>query len=93
MVFAVQYSSMKEVKLSHVMTVIEDLSYPITREAVEEECADVNLLLADGVIEFADVVAASNEPVFESEDDLISEVMGLLPRYAVGEPYQSEGEG
>ena len=84
---------MPDVKLSHLVTVVEDLDYPITREAVEEECGDVTLLLADGKVELADVVADSSETVFDSMRDLVSEIMSHMPRHAVGEPYQSEGEG
>lgn len=84
---------MPEVKLSHLITALEGLDYPITREAVTEERADLTVLLADGEVELADVLADSDETVFESMDDLVSEVMGHMPRHAVGEPYQSEGEG
>jgi hypothetical protein len=53
----------------------------------------VTLLLADGTENLGDLIAGSDGETFESPDDLNNEVMNLLPRHAVGEPYQSEGEG
>lgn len=93
MVLADLWLPMTDVKLSHLVPLLDDLEYPLTREAVLEECEDVTLLLADGEVDLDDVVAESSDTVFDSADDLVSEVMSLLPRHAVGEPYQSEGEG
>nr|WP_193570763.1 hypothetical protein [Halorubellus sp. JP-L1] len=72
---------------------LEALDYPVTPAEAAAACSDVTLELADGEEPFADVVTGSSADAFESPDELASEVMSLLPREAVGEPYQSEGEG
>lgn len=53
----------------------------------------MTLLLADGETNLGDVIARSNSDSFASMDELQSEIYATLPREAVGEPYQSEGEG
>lgn len=83
----------REVKLSRLEAVLDDLDYPCSRETAAEECGDVTLLLADGTENLGELVAGSSDETFDSADDLATEVMNLLPRHAVGEPYQSEGEG
>jgi hypothetical protein len=83
----------REVHLDKLDTLLAELEYPIDREAARTACDDVTLVLADGTAEFADVLAASGERTFTSVDELRSEVLSLLPRNAVGEPFQSEGEG
>jgi len=55
--------------------------------------ADVSLLLADGSVAFESVLELAESDRFESADDLTLTVMNALPRHAVGEPSQSEGEG
>lgn len=84
---------MSEVKLSRVETVLDDLEYPITRERAATELEDVTLLLADGERNLGSLVEQSGSDEFESVDDLESDLNNVLPREAVGEPYQSEGEG
>lgn len=81
------------VKLNELEESIAELAYPVSRTAVVERCGDVTLELADGTENLGDVVAGSNQDTFGSVDELGSEVRNLLPRHAVGEPYQSEGEG
>jgi hypothetical protein len=53
----------------------------------------MTLRLADGEENLGDVLTGSNAKRFDSADELESELMSLLPRNAVGEPSQSEGEG
>ena len=83
----------RHVKLNELDAMLDSLDYPVTPAAAAAACSDVTLQLADGEEPLADVVASSTEDAFESPDELASEVMSLLPREAVGEPYQSEGEG
>lgn len=83
----------RDVKLSRLDTAIDDLDYPISPAEVERECSDVRLLLADGTENLGDLIGDSDADSFASPDELASEVMNLLPQHAVGEPYQSEGEG
>ena len=84
---------MSEVKLSRVESVLEELEYPITNEEAAAELQDVTLLLADGERNLGALIEQSDSDRFESMDDLESELNNVLPREAVGEPYQSEGEG
>lgn len=83
----------REIKLNHLDEVIGEFEYPCPREAVVEETRDVTLVLADGSENMGELLAGSSADRFESADELSTEVMNLLPRHAVGEPYQSEGEG
>lgn len=83
----------RTVKLSRVQTVLDDLTYPIAREEAVRQLSAVTVRLADGEENLGDLIEGSNDPTFESRDDLENEIYGLLPREAVGEPYQSEGEG
>lgn len=84
---------MSDVNLSHVETVLEDLEYPATNDEAAREFSDVTLLLADGERNLGTLVEQSDRDRFESVDDLKSALHNVLPREAVGEPYQSEGEG
>lgn len=83
----------REVKLNHLDSVLADLDYPIARREVAETCDDVTLVLAKGTANLGVLVAGSSDEEFDSADDLANEVLNLLPRDAVGEPFQSEGEG
>lgn len=83
----------RTVELNELDATLDSLDYPLTPAEVQAACSDVTLQLADGQTSLADVVAASSADSFASPDELASEVRSLLPREAVGEPYQSEGEG
>ncbi|WP_226040491.1 hypothetical protein [Natrinema sp. DC36] len=84
---------MSDVKLSRIESVLEDLEYPVTNDRAAAELEDVTLLLADGERNLGALIERSDSDRFESMDDLESELNNVLPREAVGEPYQSEGEG
>lgn len=88
-----QLAMEQELKLNQLEDALTALDYPIDHAAAVEASQGVTLLLADGTESLAAVVADSNADQFDSVDDLTSEVMSNLPRNAVGEPYQSEGEG
>lgn len=81
-----------ELELNELQGAFAGLSYPLTPDEAVAACEDVTLRLADGTTPLAAVVADSTADSFDSAEDLESEVMGLLPREAVGEPYQSEGD-
>ncbi|MEM4781892.1 MAG: hypothetical protein QXG03_10075 [Halalkalicoccus sp.] len=83
----------REVKLSRVDGVLEELSYPVPRDDAAVELQDVTVLLADGEANLGELVSETGSDSYQSVDDLQSEVHNVLPREAVGEPYQSEGEG
>jgi len=81
-----------ELKLNELHEALADLDYPLDRAAAVDAAEGTTLLLADGTASLSGVIADSGEDRFESADDLESEVMSGLPRNAVGEPYQSEGD-
>lgn len=81
-----------EVKLNRIDTVLATLDYPLTPADVAAECDQVTVRLADGDVELGDIIEQSHSDEFTSVDDLRSEIMTLLPRRAVGEPFQSEGD-
>lgn len=84
---------MPDVKLNRLEAVLDDFTYPLSREALIEECDDIVLVLAEGHEALVDILESSSEDSFASPDEVLNEVLSLLPRHAVGEPYQSEGEG
>ncbi|WP_254522300.1 DUF5789 family protein [Natrinema caseinilyticum] len=83
----------REVKLSHLETVLSELDYPISHDEAVSQTDDVTLVLAEGTENLGDIISGASDDRFVSADDLETEVMNLLPRHSVGEPYQSEGEG
>lgn len=84
---------MDSVTLNELTDVLEDLSYPVSKRTVEEELGDTRLQLADGETTIDETLELVGTNRFDSENELESELFGALPREAVGEPYQSEGEG
>lgn len=83
----------RQVKLNRLEPVLEELVYPVDRSRAAEAFDDVRLQLADGQANLGETIAESSADTFESVDDIAAEVRSRLPRSAVGEPYQSEGEG
>ncbi|KYH27661.1 hypothetical protein HAPAU_03290 [Halalkalicoccus paucihalophilus] len=83
----------REVKLSRVDDELEELSYPISRDDAAVEFEEVTVLLADGEANLGELVSETGSDSYRSVDDLKTEIHNSLPREAVGEPYQSEGEG
>ena len=83
----------RTVKLSRVDGTLRELTYPISREEATDQLGDVTVRLADGEANLGELIADSSDERFDSADDLENEVYNLLPREAVGEPGQSEGEG
>ena len=82
-----------EVKLEQLYSFLDGIDYPCSTVEAAEQVDDVTLVLADGTVEFEAILDQSTSETFASADELGNEVMSLLPREAVGEPYQSEGEG
>lgn len=83
---------MTEIKLSDLNSLLGELSYPATKEEVVNEIGGVRLLLADGDVGLGEVAGELGSDRFESRDDLENEIYSYLPREAVGEPGQSEGD-
>lgn len=82
-----------EVKLNEVSEVLESVQYPVTKEELESEIADVTVRYADGQESLATVLGRVNQSQFDSAEDLEAEIMSNVSIGAVGEPGQSEGEG
>jgi hypothetical protein len=82
----------REVKFSHVGESLEELDYPVERASAAAEFSNVTLLLADGEENLGELIAEIDSETFESVDDLETGLHNVLPREAVGEPYQSEGD-
>lgn len=82
----------RDVEFSRIDRTLQGLEYPIARESAVSQLADVRLILADGEANLGDLIAAAANDQFESPDDVISALHNTLPRAAVGEPYQSEGD-
>jgi hypothetical protein len=83
----------REIQLNETVALFEELSYPVARSTVTEEFAAVTVRLADGEVNLGDLLSESSSETFDSADDLEIALHNALPREAVGEPYQSEGEG
>ncbi|MFP9193698.1 hypothetical protein [Natronosalvus vescus] len=84
---------MDEVKLSRVEQILEELPYPVSRAEAASAFDDVTLLLADGETNLGDAIADTHSDEYDSADALEDSLYNVLPREAIGEPYQSEGEG
>lgn len=82
----------RELRLKQLEQALEELDYPVDPETVVRDHGDVTLVLADGETTLGAVVNDAHVDRFESAEDLTSEVFSLLPRRAVGEPFQSEGD-
>lgn len=82
-----------ELKLTDLPGHAETFDYPLDRAEAATACSDVTLLLADGEANLGDMVADGDRDRFSSPDDFLTAVQNALPRGAVGEPFQSEGEG
>lgn len=82
----------REVEFSRIEIILDELKYPIERGSAAGQLADVTLILADGETNLGELIAASATDNFESPDDVISALHNTLPRAAVGEPFQSDGD-
>lgn len=80
------------VRLNQVDTVLRLLEYPIDVETAANDCGDVIVELAEGSVNLGETLSQSASREFLSARDLEEELFGLLPRHAVGEPYQSDGD-
>lgn len=81
-----------EVELSDIEGTLGRLNYPIDRASAASELSDVTLLLADGEVNLGELVGGAAIDEFDSVDDIIASIHNTLPRNAVGEPYQSDGD-
>lgn len=80
------------VRLNRVNTVLSNLEYPISPATAARECEGIVIELAEGTVSLNETIGGSRADRFISAEDLELELMSLLPRSAVGEPFQSEGD-
>lgn len=83
---------MDRVKLSRVESRLEELQYPITRAEAADRFADTTLTYADGEENLGDLLLECPSESFADMDELLSDLYGVLPTEALGEPGQSEGD-
>lgn len=84
---------MDTIELNELSERLTTLSYPVSKQTVEQELGETTLQLADGETTIGETLEVVGTDRFDSENELESELYSALPRSAVGEPYQSEGEG
>lgn len=80
-------------KLNEIEVAFETLAFPVTSEDAAREFDDTTLMLADGERNLGSLLRRTQPDRFETAGELESELHNVLPREAVGEPFQSEGEG
>lgn len=83
----------RKVQLKDTKSVFEEVSYPIVRTEAAQQFDVVTLDLADGTENLGSLIADSPHERFDSVAALEAELHNVLPRNAVCEPFQSEGEG
>jgi len=82
-----------EIQLAELREYLEQFDYPLDRDELAAACEGVTVELAEGEANLGRVLAGASTGRFQSGDDAYTAVQNDLPREAVGEPYQSEGEG
>jgi hypothetical protein len=82
-----------KIKTAEIGEHLDGLDYPLERAAAADRCSDVTVQLAEGEENLGDLVAGATRDSYDSSEELLVDVQNQLPRNAVGEPFQSEGEG
>ncbi|MFC6973688.1 hypothetical protein ACFQL1_01750 [Halomicroarcula sp. GCM10025709] len=80
------------IKLTEITAVLSTFDYPTTPEEVAADHGDIVVELADGSVTLGETIQDADTDSFTNAEDLELTVRSLLPRNAVGEPYQSEGD-
>ncbi|WP_135364368.1 DUF5789 family protein [Halosimplex halophilum] len=80
-------------ELAELQEYLEQFDYPVASDELATACEGVTIELAEGERDLGGLLAHASADRFESADDAYTAVQNDLPREAVGEPYQSEGEG
>jgi hypothetical protein len=83
----------REIKLNHLDSVLTELSYPVSREVAAETFEGATVTYADGEGNLGELISRTPADQYESFEELRDEINNTVPREAVGESYQSEGEG
>jgi hypothetical protein len=82
-----------DLELAALGEYLERFDYPADRDELAAACEGVEIELAGGERNLGELLGDASPDRFESADDAYTAVQNDLPREAVGEPYQSEGEG
>ena len=82
----------REVPLREIGDVLSQIEYPTDQSTVIDELGDTTVRLADGRVNLGDVIDRTGSEQFDRPGDLRAAIHAALPRRAVGEPYQSEGD-
>lgn len=82
----------RNIEFRHIEEALSPLQYPITRADAIMALSDVTLVLSDGEADLSELVAATDREEFDSLEDIRSALHNTLPREAVGEPFQSDGD-
>ena len=82
----------RKIEFGDVSTLLGEITYPLERTAAAEEFADVTLVLADGEADLGNLISETANETFDSAADLETALHNVLPRRAVGKPYQSDGD-
>lgn len=80
------------VKIARVKPVLEEIEYPVKRDAAAKAFDDITLMLADGEANLGSLIGKARRETFNSADDLSTELNNVMPIEAVGEPGQSDGD-
>ena len=79
--------------LNELETKLATYTYPLDRSVLLEDAGELTIELADGETTLAGALENVSDEQFDSAAELQATIYSGLPRRAVGEPYQSEGEG
>ncbi|WP_324759243.1 DUF5789 family protein [Haloarcula sp. GH36] len=82
----------REIELRDISTVLDDSNYPLAQSAAADEFSDITLVLADGKADLGKLISETTNERFESASDVETALHNVLPRRAVGEPHQSDGD-
>lgn len=82
----------ERIKVNRVKDVLQRVTYPQSQSDAATEFNDVTLILADGEANLGALIRNADRELFESVDDLSTELNNVLPIEAVGEPGQSDGD-
>ncbi|ELY93198.1 hypothetical protein C482_19531 [Natrialba chahannaoensis JCM 10990] len=83
----------RTLKLNELESTFEELEYPVTKAEAAGAFEATTLVLADGERNLGSLLGETQEERYESAGELEAALHNALPREAVGEPFQSEGEG
>ena len=82
----------REIQFRNISTLLNDINYPLSQSAAAKEFSDVTLVLSDSKADLGKLISETPNETFESARDIETARHNVLPRRAVGEPYQSEGD-